>query len=316
MKTISFCTTVLLLLLTAPAHAHEKGNGGDALVCQPSATTGIRSKPHLRVLDSVLLEKFPPFRFRAFSDTKTAIAAMVAHLRSNLPKLGEELVRFVETYEKRADLERGVYWISGIPKDVKDEDLHVEMPKNCNPDPVQVVLRVPYQPMRYFYNPDIIQALMQDSDELSWLLVHEWLRDYLGDADVIRLLNGYFHSEEFFSADEEAMKQTLVRTGLLDKVGPLASALRRELATREPFIAKAEATLAEAEKMMAEDWGDKSAAERSAGKKKLHPLFNSLLELRRDIYFNNRPALPRDFIARVNRLQRGIESFLGFYHSL
>lgn len=199
------------LIAASTSSAHEKGNGGDVVRCQPTATSGPRSVAHWRVLDSLVMES--SFQIRSFATTEEAMDAIEKQLNATRPHLAIRLQIFRQARVKQTDLERGILWIKGIPKDLQDENLYVEVPKHCAPKPEQSVVRVSAQPLRYYYNPAHFASLEPDRDELSWLLVHEWLREFSNDAELIRIFNGYFHSQNFFSSDENSLANELKALG-------------------------------------------------------------------------------------------------------
>lgn len=255
MKNLALVALITMMFSHTPearaVMSNEKGNGGDVVKCQPTERTGIRSKPHLRVLDSVVLERSRTFSRRKFNSSEQAAASILEKLKSTVPLMAESWESFKTTAAKKVDLERGVVWISGVPKDLADENLYVEVPPGCGKKLVQAILRVGSGPTRFYYDPSIHAEITNDTDELSWLLVHEWLRDYIQDADVIRVLNGYFHSQEFYAASEDQVAQTLESFGLRSHmVGPVASEVRRAQVELAEILSKFEPILADATEKM------------------------------------------------------------------
>jgi hypothetical protein len=68
----------------------------------------------------------------------------------------------------------------------------------------QVVVREPRPPLTiYNYDKALLEKLKVSKMQYSFMLVHEWLWDYLDNAPAIRDTNGYLHSEEFFQSTPE-----------------------------------------------------------------------------------------------------------------
>jgi len=202
MKHLIFLTlTMLTLTPSFAAVSNEKGNGGDSVICDGK----------MRTLDSVMMNDQNLFTIIKNKDYQSSLTQIINHLNETYPFIAQELEEFLDTYNKKFNSEENTYWIKGAPLDVKDENLYVDVPDFCSNKLIQTVVRVEEPYLRYYYNPKVLSALENQGDELSWLLIHEWLRYGIEDAEVIRVLNGYFHSLEFQNSNEDIMSDYLFK---------------------------------------------------------------------------------------------------------
>lgn len=200
MAYIALAFTALISL----AFAGSEGGGGDVIICGGKQ----------RTLDSVVLEQDRFFNLLNYASTEEAMNQINTKLLQTLPQLGLSLTSFNNIYKSKGSNKEGVYWIRGVPKNVDDENLYVHIPESCQKDLYQAVVLVKEPFYRYYYNPEILANLEQENDELSWLLIHEWLRYEVDDADVIRIINGYLHSQDFIDSHEDEIKATLRKFGI------------------------------------------------------------------------------------------------------
>lgn len=193
------CTT--FLISSAPAFAErgtESGGGGDTVICNGK----------IRVLDSVTMEDASYLNIKVSENTELKLAEIENHLRKTLPNLGGSLHDFVRVFKQKGDLSMNTLWIKGDVKNINDENLFVELPKGCD-NLMQAIVRVKSPFKRYYYNQSTLTNLSKNKDELSWMLVHEWLRDFTDDAEDIRILNAYLHSENFLVQGETEVQGTV-----------------------------------------------------------------------------------------------------------
>lgn len=201
---MKFVLILGMLMVSSIAIANERGNGGDSVVCNGNLYT----------LDSVLMSQHNHYEIISASTYKESLQKITDRLMRTLPDMGEKLKEFVGNYHSKGNPREGVFWLAGTLKEVQDENTFIEIPKNCSQNPIQTVVRVSGSILRYYYDPKIIEALADNQDQLSWLLIHEWLRDFVEDSDQIRFLNSYLHSEEFFKSDEIEVNNSLKSLGI------------------------------------------------------------------------------------------------------
>lgn len=187
----------------------EKGNGGDVVTCNGK----------LQTLDSAIMEHSEHFKLVREKKYEAKLNAIIGKFKMTIPSYGKKLESFFEDYLTKGNLRNGIIWVQGIPKDVNDENLFVEIPEACH-SLKQSVVRVGRDDeanrnlTRYYFNRAIIEQLKSNRDELSWQLVHEWLRDFITNSEKIRLINAYLHSNEFLDASETEVKDSLTILGI------------------------------------------------------------------------------------------------------
>ncbi|MGI4991616.1 hypothetical protein ACRXCV_03255 [Halobacteriovorax sp. GFR7] len=170
------------------------GNGGDILLCGNS----------IEVLDS--------YRAKNYSSDKMAIneeatpAAIIEKLENTIPHLGKSLRVFISNYKERQSFSDSTYW---SPEDelinIEDEELMSKLPADCSL--VQAVVRFKTARKIFFFNKEVFSNISEE--QLSWILVHEWLWDYLKSSSDIRDVNHFLHSYEFIDANESEMMSFL-----------------------------------------------------------------------------------------------------------
>jgi hypothetical protein len=197
--------------------ANEKGNGGDSTRCDGK----------IRTLDSVIMNDQKTFKIVKNENSEASLSQIIDHFEKTYPYLAQRLKSFLQTYKDKGNTDENIYWIKGVPRDVKDENLFLDLPENCSTNLTQTVVLVKEPYSRYYYNSKVLAELEQEKDELSWLLIHEWLRDYNEDSDVIRLLNAYLHSSQFLNADEDETRNMLFKLRMNGRIGISLSTEKR-----------------------------------------------------------------------------------------
>ncbi|MNT06149.1 hypothetical protein D3C72_1408030 [compost metagenome] len=98
-----------------------------------------------------------------------------------------------------------------------------ECQENGHPVVYQTVLRQGvvqkngFDIIEYFYDPTIMDSFRKKPLQQSFMLVHEWLRDFVPSAAAIRRLNSYLHSSNFIEDTEDEVATKISRMGLNDK---------------------------------------------------------------------------------------------------
>lgn len=123
------------------------------------------------------------------------------------PELRKNFDEFSELLFQEDDFLKARYWDEspfGLV-DLKDERMSRALPKNCieedHPRVIQAVIRHSGDrekriPIIYQYDSVLLDKIRQKSPlQLSFLLVHEFLRDYLVSPEKIRRINRFIHSE-------------------------------------------------------------------------------------------------------------------------
>jgi len=202
--------TLLVASTVTAAKATGGGNGGDVIECydSKSETWGYRT------LDSVVMESQPFFTKVENRHTVEALDQIIQKFEETLPIMGAKLSEFRETFNKKSNSNHSVFWIDSKLYDVQDENLYIRLPEGCDDEIVQAVNLVKKPFKRFYYDSEVLKLIEHEGDELSWLLVHEWLRDFVDDSDVIRIINAYLHSQEFLAAKDIEIYNTLGTLGI------------------------------------------------------------------------------------------------------
>lgn len=113
-------------------------------------------------------------------------------------------------------------WVSA-PRlaEYQDEDFITDVPQNCyrqngKRDISQIILREDVNStIIYHYNRLLFNELKATPLQMSYLLIHEWLRDYTVHSSIIQNVNRYLHSATFFSSQGYESAAIFKRMGLL-----------------------------------------------------------------------------------------------------
>ncbi|MCO4753134.1 MAG: hypothetical protein KC478_01565 [Bacteriovoracaceae bacterium] len=209
----------LLTSTMTMAAATGGGNGGDVIKCS------VNGQSVYRTLDSVVMESQPFFEKVEERNSETSMRQIVEKLKNTLPLMGKRLATFKETFDKKANDDRSIFWIDAKLYDVQDENLYIRIPENCDEKLLQAVNLVKSPFKRYYFDSEVLGLIEKEGDELSWLIVHEWLRDFIDDSDVIRIVNAYIHSQDFLDASDIEVDETLGRLGITSGRGKTVSEL-------------------------------------------------------------------------------------------
>ncbi|MGE3608455.1 MAG: hypothetical protein AB7I27_02615 [Bacteriovoracaceae bacterium] len=257
-------TSLVTLTLSSQVSANEKGNGGDVVICDGKT----------RVLDSVIMLQEKYFDIQRNSNSEITIKKIIAHFKETFPTMAISLEGFVETFKSKGDSKQSIFWIKGDLNDIQDENLFIKVPANCSPTIKQAVVLVKKPFKRYYYNTEAVADLEGQGDELSWLLIHEWLREFVTDSDVIRIINAYLHSNQFLQESEEEVEDSLGRLGIKYNKGASFSEINELVDQFKNIYPKVNATIDETYRLLKE----------YQEQRKSFSIFNSLKKLRNQIY--------------------------------
>lgn len=207
--------------------------GGDVVYCYPdsekSRYAGLYSLDYLLTRTSDFNENDDEF-YKFSNDSKAAMdiaMSIASKLEEISPRASNSLFSFlalvenVDWSDRAPDGELFRVWIpTPRLRDYKDEDFINDLPKNCYGDNgkmniKQLILREDVNSnILYHYNKKLFTELKGSPLQMSYLLIHEWLRDYTVHAAVIRRVTNYLHSEEFFNAPGYESLTAIKRMGI------------------------------------------------------------------------------------------------------
>ena len=197
------------------------GGGGDAILCNDGK---YYSYDYIATLGSA--ELLNPQYLNNSKSAKQIVLDIAKNLRAKVPYMGPNLEAFVNSigasaYETTTYTSR--VWLPGANPlfDLSDES-KLRIPKDCldssgQPQIVQAVIRVKskYGFIQYNYDQNITYALNTNSTlQLSFLYVHEWLRDYTDDPTVIMNITRMLHSQAWVTQDTKGVIAAMMRYGM------------------------------------------------------------------------------------------------------
>lgn len=304
MKNIIWATLLgSTMTVGAAMGATGGGNGGDVVRCVENG------QEVYRTLDSVVMANHPFYNPKLYQSSDEAIEAITAKFRETLPFMGIKFERFLETYENKVSEKRDAFWIESNLYDIEDENLHVKIPAHCDQEPIQAVNLVKEPFTRYYYDSSVISLIEGVDAEFSWLMIHEWLRDYIDDADVIRIINSYLHSEDFLLDSEKAVEETLNRLGIRYGKGISASELEFNLQMMRSSIDKVKHRMNDVEKELEKFLrGDRGYRDAQRVRNKFRMLSGFLIDL---YYIADYTSEFEPIVMKINSLREKVEKAVG-----
>lgn len=205
--------------------------GGGVVYCEPTLSSPMNG---YYVLDFLLAAKELKNEPELNHDSQISFK-----LKETLPALAISYQLFLDAFIKEEDsgMQLGFdaqrNWVEKIRLDhYPDEELQSEdhnfisnLPSNCfkngqlNIRQTVIRQRIPHaeRPDQIFYEYDsiILKTLAKERPlQFSFMMVHEWLRDFVPSAQAIRKMNSFLHSREFLSLSAQQIKFRLIDLGL------------------------------------------------------------------------------------------------------
>jgi hypothetical protein len=220
MLCIAFSQLVGQLSLAEKAEGGVAGGGGDAILCNDGK---YYSYDYIITLGSA--ETLNPEYINATS-AKQIVLDIAKNLKTKVMYMGPNLEAFVarigaSAYDTNNYSQR--VWLTGINPlfDVSDES-RLRIPKDClnevgEPKIFQAVIRTKSKHgiIQYNYDQNITHALNSNSPmQLSFLYVHEWLRDYTDDPATLVNMTRMLHSKDWTGMDTKAVLMGMIRYGM------------------------------------------------------------------------------------------------------
>lgn len=197
----------------------QGGGGGDIVFCRPTKREPVGS---YQVLDFYLWRN-------QNGNNLNSLSKIIDKLKASAPSLGHDLENFVNSSPYPVGVKLTSNWLAkNQVNQVNDEELgsalekmnktprflllRKKLPSHCKLK--QAVLRTETpKGIVYEYDTSILDALSKDEVQLSYILIHEWLRNYFSSAEKIRRANWVFHHEGFLTSSSHTMYFTLCRLG-------------------------------------------------------------------------------------------------------
>ena len=210
-----------LVTLAAPCSgsADEEGNssggGGNAILCDDGkvyAWDYVNTKVDNMAIDPA---------FRNAKSAEQILKIMVQRLHNVHHGLANSLDDFLKFNADPINDSGRVWFHSKNPLiNLNDED-RSRLPKACikNAKPdfklYQAVIRIDTAVTRYDVDDALVKKLAANSAlQLSFLYVHEWLRDFSNSAANILVVNQLLHSQKFWTLNQEKFGLTLGKYGM------------------------------------------------------------------------------------------------------
>lgn len=199
---------LLSLMMAGAVHAGKETHGGDVVVCQADPTlntfAGNYTLDFLAGFDA-FENTYPYFEAKTIEESFARIRKIFT---ANMPNWVDRFDEFVESYGKNDILSsrswEPAHW--GLV-DVQDENLMRMLPTNCRGQQqantrasiTQAVLRqqtTTSERIIYQYDVAVLKNLSTDRPmQFSFLMIHEFLRDFTHDPEQIRTINWMLHSQ-------------------------------------------------------------------------------------------------------------------------
>ncbi len=235
MKTKALLTatmTGIFASLCSSLYAGKESHGGDLVLCAKSSENsyeGLYSLDYL-VGSLQLSQSYPLDEAKIQHDVLERITQSLERIfplntamgLTNQPIL-ESWRQYQDLLTNNADFTKARIWLPssyGLV-DISDEALITILPPNClkdaknqSPHAIQAVIRQkPGEAIVYNYSDQLLKTLKERPLQYSFLLVHEWLWDYVQDIRLLRIVNWLIHASIHESADINKIRGQLIGTG-------------------------------------------------------------------------------------------------------
>ena len=205
--------------LAASREGGVAGGGGDAILCNDQKYYSydyVLTEGSKGTLDSNLLNKTDPI---------SILKTISSNMRRLIPPMADSLDDFIQSVQStQFDLgspNRIWLWGSNPLTRIHDES-KMRIPELCRdtkgaPQIIQAVIRykTAVGVVQYNSNGDFLAKLEENSPlQVSFLYVHEWLRDYTNDATVIMNVDRLLHETAWTNATALELLNVLRKYGL------------------------------------------------------------------------------------------------------
>lgn len=209
-------TIFVALIFRSTAHAGPgSSGGGDAIRCNDGLTYA---------LDYVLTDGSGTVdaRLEHLPSSEHILKVIVESLRNKIPALSRSLDDFSKFPEQPSSSSKRLWLTRKNPLIYLNDQNIDQVPVNCldqnhNPNIWQAVIRTAGEGTFILYqrDPNALAELAKNSSiQVSFMYIHEWLRDYTTNPVVIRNVNRYLHSAGTLAASAEELRAVLNGFGL------------------------------------------------------------------------------------------------------
>lgn len=186
----------MLAIASLSVLGKEGGNGGDVFHCVKNSTQNDFEGDYN--LDYLLTEvENSPARVINFKSVKEYVDYFGDLLAEKFPDFAIDFNDFSKTLpiEEFSSFSNRYIWQkgSGALFNIADENMERRPPLNCKFKSQAVVKKGNI----YYYDGSIFNTLpIENAKQFSYLMIHEWLRNYLVDSQTIRLVNSFLHDTQ------------------------------------------------------------------------------------------------------------------------
>jgi len=169
-----------------------------------------------------------------YSSNPEALGSIILLLQNKIPKFSTEFEKFLLSFNQSGnDLLANYRWVSKATQNIPDEQVFdLKLPNFCEDVSShlqgfnQAIFRKSSgKYVTFYYSPRIfknvsykggfeIKGLENNGTQLSWILLHEFLRNYIQDAIEIRRITELFFSKQFKAVTEDQLVNFLTSTGI------------------------------------------------------------------------------------------------------
>lgn len=218
MKKLIFSSIFLMSFQFSFAGGLDVGNGGNVVQC--AAKSKYLSLDYLLTKDSH--EKY--VKVVPAKNLNQSFQRILNLILQKLPKLHESFREFVEMVDNRDESKKYVWEVATYDLEMIQE-LDVQLPLMCrsnrgNTDILQAIIRKkPNSTGQIIFEYDekiLLKLKKEDPLQLSFLLVHEWLWNFVNEIEQLRKINYFLHSSLFEELPAPVVVRELGGFGFLD----------------------------------------------------------------------------------------------------
>lgn len=221
-----------LIALTSAAFAgKEGGNGGDIYECSPAPElNNLKGDYNLDYI--MMVSPYNNSDMVKHDSVQEYAEHMKRVIGRALPEMLPDFMAFLKTIPENPYGERvnslDYIWVkesAGSLVDIQDEDFTIrEVPENCE-FKEQAAIKIDGV---FYYSKKVFEELpVKAPQQYSFLVMHEWLRSYVNDSRIIRILNYYLHQNRFETDSISYVRNYFYKVAKGIKIKDASSALEK-----------------------------------------------------------------------------------------